>query len=65
MNDSDDVKNLPSQNVICGRNATLKILNRIKTGAYGDIYAGLYTSKNPINGFVETERVSSFFYKDT
>jgi len=55
MNSGDDVKIFPFQNIICGRNSTLKIRNRIKSGRYGDLYSGLLTSKNPANGLVNTE----------
>ena len=63
MNSGDDVKVLPLQNIICGRNSTLKIMNRIKSGRCGDLYSGLLTSKNPADGHVSTELVfPTYFY---
>lgn len=61
MNSFDSFELLPEQRVLCGQNATLKIMHRISTGVFGNLYSGIYTAKDLPSDTVTSEQVSLIF----
>ena len=61
MNSFDSVELIPEQRVLCGQNATLKIMHPISTGAFGDLYDGIYTAKDLPSDNVTSEQVFFIF----